>query len=179
MRKAILSLVMSSLIIWPFCSAFAISTPYRYEGKPFDTETNLYDFQARKYNPGIGQFIQSDTYLEELLMKGAGGNDPELQRLLANPQLLNQRSFKSNNPINYVDPSGHQIESVLQLQQIAPVAISVGKVAFSSIAAIAAYKVFPKFSNLQLKRLMPPLKWGRPLFPLFYYQGVHQRSRRK
>src|SRR3989344_1333067 len=105
MQRIIIYIALITAFLVPF-NVFAYGTDYRYENKPFDVNTQLYDFNARQYNPNIGQFIQTDTYLEELLLKGAGGNDPELQRLLANPQLLNQRSFKNNNVINYIDPTG-------------------------------------------------------------------------
>lgn len=51
----------------------------------------LIDFGARRYDPRIGRFISPDTIIP----------DP------ANPQSLNRYSYAVNNPLKYVDPTGH------------------------------------------------------------------------
>ena len=51
----------------------------------------LIDFNARFYSPRLGRFIQPDTVIP----------NP------ANPQSLNHFSYAYNNPLNYIDPSGH------------------------------------------------------------------------
>jgi RHS repeat-associated protein len=51
----------------------------------------IYDFNARFYDPAIGRFLSADT-----IVPWAG-----------NPQSLNRYSFVVNNPLKYVDPSGH------------------------------------------------------------------------
>jgi len=51
----------------------------------------LIDFNARFYSPRLGRFIQPDIVIP----------NP------ANPQSLNHYAYVRNNPINYVDPSGH------------------------------------------------------------------------
>jgi RHS repeat-associated protein len=51
----------------------------------------LIDFNARFYSPALGRFIQPDTVIP----------NP------ANPQSLNHFSYAYNNPLNYIDPSGH------------------------------------------------------------------------
>jgi RHS repeat-associated protein len=51
----------------------------------------LIDFNARFYSPILGRFIQPDTVIP----------NP------ANPQSLNRFSYAYNNPVNYIDPSGH------------------------------------------------------------------------
>ena len=62
-----------------------------YTGGIYDEETGLYYLNARYYDPAIGRFISQDTYRGEM-------NDPGQWHLYA---------YCANNPINYVDPSGH------------------------------------------------------------------------
>jgi RHS repeat-associated protein len=50
------------------------------------------DFRARMYDPLLGRFVQPDT-----IIPGAG-----------NPQAWNRYSYTTNNPVNYIDPSGHR-----------------------------------------------------------------------
>ena len=63
-----------------------------YTGGIYDKETELYYLNARYYDPATGRFISQDTYRGEL-------NDPGQWHLYA---------YCANNPINYVDPSGHR-----------------------------------------------------------------------
>lgn len=62
-----------------------------YTGGIYDKETGLYYLNARYYDPEIGRFISQDSYRGEL-------DDPGQWHLYA---------YCANNPINYVDPSGH------------------------------------------------------------------------
>ena len=49
------------------------------------------DYNARFYGHSLGRFTQPDTIIP----------DPN------NPQTLNRYSYVNNNPINYIDPTGH------------------------------------------------------------------------
>ena len=62
-----------------------------YTGAIYDEETGLYYMNARYYDPEIGRFISQDSYRGEL-------GDPKQWHLYA---------YCANNPINYMDPSGH------------------------------------------------------------------------
>jgi RHS repeat-associated protein len=62
-----------------------------YTGQIYDEVTGLYYYNARYYNPEEGRFISQDTYRGET-------NDPMTYHLYA---------YCANNPINYVDPTGH------------------------------------------------------------------------
>jgi RHS repeat-associated protein len=51
----------------------------------------IYDFNARFYDPAIGRFLCADTVVPRP----------------SDPQSLNRFAFVRNNPLKYVDPSGH------------------------------------------------------------------------
>ncbi|QJD85852.1 RHS repeat protein [Cohnella herbarum] len=63
----------------------------RYAGEFFDAEVGLYYLRARYYDPYIGRFISEDTYKGKI-------NDP---------LSLNRYTYANNDPIMYVDPTGH------------------------------------------------------------------------
>ena len=68
-----------------------VHNPFRYAGELWDDSTQLQYLRARWYDPSMGRFINEDSYEGEL-------NDPLSQNLYA---------YVSNNPLRYVDPSGH------------------------------------------------------------------------
>jgi RHS repeat-associated protein len=51
----------------------------------------LYDYQARFYDPYLNRFISPDTIIPDT----------------SNPQDWNRYAYVSNNPLKYVDPTGH------------------------------------------------------------------------
>jgi len=65
-----------------------------YAGEFFDQETGLYYLRARYYNPHTGRFISEDSYW---------GED-------RNPLSLNLYTYVSNDPLMYIDPTGHRQE---------------------------------------------------------------------
>ena len=64
---------------------------YGYNGESSNLATGLQYLRARYYNPQTGNFITEDTYAGQI----------------SNPLTLNRYDYVSNNPVNYVDPSGH------------------------------------------------------------------------
>ena len=62
-----------------------------YTGGIYDQSTGLYYLNARYYNPEDGRFVTEDTYRGET-------NEPDTQNLYV---------YCVNNPVNYIDPSGH------------------------------------------------------------------------
>ena len=62
-----------------------------YTGGIYDKSTRLYYLNARYYNPEDGRFLTQDT---------ARGDKKE-------PTSLMLYQYCENNPINYMDPSGH------------------------------------------------------------------------
>jgi RHS repeat-associated protein len=67
-------------------------TDFQFTGQRKEASFGLYDYHARYYDPLIGRFVSADS-----IVPGAG-----------NPQALNRYSYVFNNPLKYVDPSGHE-----------------------------------------------------------------------
>jgi RHS repeat-associated protein len=67
----------------------------RFTGKERDAESGLDDFGARYYASTMGRFMSPDS-------SGYSG--------LTNPQSWNLYAYTLNNPLRYVDPSGHTVE---------------------------------------------------------------------
>ena len=68
--------------------------PFLYCGEYYDAETQTYYLRARYYNPANGRFTQQDAW--------AFMDTPA-------PLSLNLYTYCCNNPVMYVDPSGHWI----------------------------------------------------------------------
>ena len=66
--------------------AETVANRFRYAGEQLDAITGQYYLRARFYDPTVGRFTQEDTY------RGDG---------------LNLYAYVGNNPVKYVDPSGH------------------------------------------------------------------------
>jgi RHS repeat-associated protein len=62
-----------------------------FTGQTFDASTGLYYYNARYYDPQVGQFTQPDSIVADPL----------------NPAAWNRFSYVHNAPTNYIDPSGH------------------------------------------------------------------------
>lgn len=63
-----------------------VDQPYTYTGREFDSESGLYYYRARSYDPSIGRFLQEDP------IELAGG--------------MNFYRYSFNNPTNWLDPLG-------------------------------------------------------------------------
>ena len=74
----------------------ALKNEICYTGGIYDESTGLYYLNARYYDPENGRFLTEDTYRGEV-------NDPDTLHLYA---------YCANDPINYVDPSGHMTISI-------------------------------------------------------------------
>ena len=88
--------VEQALTYYPYGRTRTNSSPlpgvsYKFTGQEFDDSTQLYYYNARYYDPMIGRFLSADSV----------DGDP------ANPQGLNRYAYAANNPLKFVDPSGH------------------------------------------------------------------------
>jgi len=66
-------------------------TDRRFTGQREEAGIGLYDYGARFYSASLGRFISADTIVPQ-------ANDP---------QDFNRYSYVGNNPVKYVDPTGH------------------------------------------------------------------------
>jgi RHS repeat-associated protein len=66
-------------------------TEFTYTGQQVNYYIKLVQMDSRWYDPRLGRFISPDTIVP----------DP------ADPQSLNRYSYVGNNPLKYVDPTGH------------------------------------------------------------------------
>ncbi len=71
-----------------------LGNPYLFTGRAYDSETGLYYYRARFYDPSIGRFISEDP-------AGFGGGD------------INLYIYAGNNPVMFVDPTGKWITTAL------------------------------------------------------------------
>ena len=74
------------------------TTDYKFTDREMDTESGLYNFTARLYDPTLGRFVSPDPAVPDL-------SDPTNPRNF-DPQMLNRYSYCRNNPVIYVDPTG-------------------------------------------------------------------------
>jgi len=63
----------------------------RFTGQKLDVESGLLYYGGRYYDPELGRFISPDPFVQEMF----------------NPQSLNRYAYVTNNPVNYIDPSGY------------------------------------------------------------------------
>lgn len=64
---------------------------YKFTDQELDNSTNLYNYDARLYDPVIGRFVNSDNIIPDWF----------------DPQSLNRYSYCLNNPLIYIDPNGN------------------------------------------------------------------------
>ena len=72
-----------------------LANPFRYRGYYYDSSIGLYYLNSRYYDPETGRFLNEDlvSYLEPETIGG-----------------INPYAYCLNDPVNYVDPTGHKAE---------------------------------------------------------------------
>jgi len=76
-------------------STGSITQPFTYTGREYDSETGMYFYRARYYDPKVGRFVTKDPI-------GFDGG-------------INFYIYVGNNPINLVDPEGLKCATKLML----------------------------------------------------------------
>lgn len=109
-------------------------THFLYTGHTWDEWSNLHYMGSRYYNPKLGRFITPDTIIPNLY----------------HPQAWNRYSYVQNNPLRFIDPTGHFWEEIGEFFEknwksiasaAAIVAIGVLTVATCGVAGIIAVGV--------------------------------------
>ena len=73
----------------------SIDPDTRFTGQKLDAETGLYYYGGRYYDAEISRFVSADPFVTQP----------------SNPQNLDRYSYVTNNPQNYIDPSGYEGEA--------------------------------------------------------------------
>jgi len=72
-------------------AAGEVASSFRYTGQREESDIGLYYYRARWYDPALGRFTSADSTVPQV----------------NNPQSLNRYAYVINNPLRYIDPSGH------------------------------------------------------------------------
>lgn len=115
---------------------------HKFTGQPFDSETGLYYYGGRYYDPALGRFISPDPIVPGVF----------------SPQALNRYSYCFNNPTTLVDPTGHipVAELVFLLVVGPPAAPAVGTTA--SVAAVTWAATYSVSSDAERKKMVRDIK---------------------
>ena len=92
-----------------------------YTGGIYDQSTGLYYLNARYYDPEDGRFMTEDSYRGEIM----------------NPETGHLYVYCANNPVNYVDPSGHFAAAMYTVIKLVLVGGAVAYVSYSSWRLVA------------------------------------------
>ena len=72
----------------PTASTGTLTNPFQYTGREFDTETGIYYYRARYFDPTAGRFLNQDP------IRFGGG--------------ANFYAYTRNNPVARIDPFGYE-----------------------------------------------------------------------
>ncbi|MBP2114943.1 RHS repeat domain-containing protein [Paenibacillus silagei] len=103
-----------------------ISNSFKYTGELYDEETGLYYLRARYYDPSLGRFLNEDT----------------VEGQIDNPLSLNLYTYVENNPLKYIDPSGHSAMAAGGLYLIPGFGEVLAVVTGAGILVYGGYKIY-------------------------------------
>ncbi|WP_270164504.1 S8 family serine peptidase [Paenibacillus sp. SYP-B4298] len=113
-------------------STGTVNNPIRYAGYQYDEESKLYYLNARYYDPKIARFLSEDTYRGSAM----------------DPLSLNYYTYVHNEPLMYVDPSGHEKVQLRQLAEASGATISYNnKTKVATVTLVEGYSVDFKVDN--------------------------------
>ena len=130
---------------------------YTYNGEDYNRETGLQYLRARWYDTNRAVFLSEDSYLGDLLQ----------------PLTRNRYLYVCNNPLNFIDPSGH-INWSRQLKYLTAtvLGLAVGAAALAAFPATIAVGVgAAAVTFLMVKRSLPE----RVVYRRSRMQGVRKR----
>ena len=95
-----------------------VKQPYTYTAREWDKEIGLYFYRARYYDAEGGIFTTPDplNIARVLLLRQNSSTSVSADQIynlaLRNPQMLNEFSYATNNPLTYTDPYGEMSQIV-------------------------------------------------------------------
>ena len=142
-----------------------LNNPYQYNAEYTDSSTGLQYLRARYYDSSQGRFTAKDTYL---------GTIP-------NPLSRNLYTYVENNPLNYIDPSGHKafqsIDDLKLRNQIKKDARNFSPAESLKQGGGGAYAE-KKITDAQLDYMLGP-SYSRPTAPYRYDPVKNQFGERR
>ncbi len=121
---------------------------FYFTGQRFDEESGLYYYNARYYMPEIGRFITADKIIPSA----------------TDAQSYNRYSYTRNNPVNFIDPSGHFFHFLIDFILMAVASYGIDKTIQG--AATGDWSGFsgPKLKNFAIENLsIGILSFGSPI----------------
>ncbi|MEL7147351.1 MAG: RHS repeat-associated core domain-containing protein [Bacteroidota bacterium] len=143
----------SAFLYEPHGTPYAVIGPdnvnTKFQGKFLDEESGLYYFDARYYDAVTGSFLSADPILSGLTDR------------------YNRYALTSNNPINLIDPTGHQSEDwktsvvIDAAEIILGAAVSLSGVADPVGSALTTAGVTGLTYSLKNKKTFSWSEWGK------------------
>ena len=146
---------------------------WRYCGEYWDIETGTIYLRARYYDPVIGRFTQQDTtlarrknvfdpyggYQDTSLSGGAFRDQKKNQFIVNDPLSLNLYTYSQNNPLFFIDPTGHNIFALdPSLQQTLNGLLGVG--ALTGTGGLLALGIYDEYLKIQSQIQLTKKIWS-------------------